>query len=497
MPKKVTKKRASVTRKKKPALKESIATKKVVSKKTTATKTRSTKGSGAKTSVKSIASKKTDANKKTRNLAEQLLYGSKETEFRLVNQRTGSVERIIDRQEMESELALRDAELAEQYDAACRAKNKIDRWIQNGSFGSEVSCTVAFRKKFGHVVSPLRYLLEVHVPAKMSETRLMAWPANPPKGKHKGNGFYSVPAEVDGVLTKVVETQIYRTSANVRLTATISENGMVRLKDSKKVVDIQSKPAPSLASTEVIGGLPTGEANTTNWGTFGIAFSESPGKKSFGLINAHFADGAMVQPPVKPKSNDLSLWGIGFSPSNRKYEGDIPGENQKESFYVDAALIELNDKRSFVHDLVQDFSDDPFLYAETYLRHRHRDSNRRDVLKKVFKYGAKTRASLEGFIENPEDSIPLDGRQTGKVIKARRNGTSTYTDEGDSGSVLVAPIYDHVSKRHRFLVVGLCFAGVIGNKEVLYACHFAAVIKALKLKIPKNQLRKDWEYAKT
>lgn len=462
MPKKVTKKPVAAIRKKQPATK-----------------------------------KKAVATEETGNLAERLLCGPIESRFRLVNKRTGSIERIIDREEMETELALRDTELSEQYKAACKAKCKIDRWIQSGAFGPETSCTVAFRKKFGHVVSPLRYLVEVHVPAKMSERRLMAWPSSPPKGKHKGDDFFSVPADVDGVLTKVVETQIYRTNANVMLTATANENGMVRLKKSKRLVDVRSTPSPSLASTEVIGGLPTGEANKTNWGTFGIALSESPGKKSFGLINAHFADGAMVQPPVKPKSTDLSLWPIGFSLSDRKYEGDILAEDNREKFYVDAALIALNDNRLFVHDLVQDFSDDPFLYAETYLRHRHENSSRRDVLKKVFKFGAKTRERFEGYIENPEDSIPLDGRQIGKVIKARRNGTSTFTDAGDSGSVLVAPIYDLVSKRHRFLVVGLCFAGVVGNKEVLYACHFAAVIKALKLKIPKNQLRRDWQYAKT
>ena len=90
----------------------------------------------------------------------------------------------------------------------------------------------------------------------------------------------------------------------------------------------------------------------------------------------------------------------------------------------------------------------------------------------------------------------MNGKLIGKVIRARRNGTGTFTIGGDSGSALIAPIFDLITKRERFLVVGLCFAGITGDNETLYACQFAAVINALGLKIPTELLRDDWEYSK-
>jgi hypothetical protein len=206
----------------------------------------------------------------------------------------------------------------------------------------------------------------------------------------------------------------------------------------------------------------------------------------------------MVQPALKPSASDVSIWDIGVVVAGKKIEKNITGELNNEKFYVDATLLALNKKRSFVYNLVHDFKEESFLYARTYLRNSHSNSNRSDALKKVFKFGARTKERLEGFIENPEDtSVVLDGSSIGKVIRARRNGSSQFTLGGDSGSVLVAPIVDLTTNKERFLVVGLCFGGVDGDDKTLYACQFAAVIKALRLSIPSGLLRDTWAYRRT
>jgi|GEM_PF-1759291 len=432
------------------------------------------------------------------SLAAELLYGLPEKEFRLVNRRTNVVERVVSRDEMESEFQLRQKELDDQYAQASKAMQKVTRWIEAGYFGQNASCTVALRKKFGNIVSPLRYVIEVHVPFKVSDRNLTKWPSGGPKKKMAKSATYCVPECVDDVLTKVVETRPYKTAATTLTSSIIPKSGLVRIKASKELVDITSSPATKLASTEVIGGLPTVESNKGNWGTFGIAFKDSAGTKSFGLANAHFADGTMVQPALKPSASDVSIWDIGVVVAGKKIEKNITGELNNEKFYVDATLLALNNKRSFVYNLVHDFKEESFLYARTYLRNSHSNSNRSDALKKVFKFGARTKERLEGFIENPEDtSVVLDGSSIGKVIRARRNGSSQFTLGGDSGSVLVAPIVDLKTNKERFLVVGLCFGGLDGDDKTLYACQFAAVIKALGLSIPSGLLRDTWAYRRT
>ena len=275
----------------------------------------------------------------------------------------------------------------------------------------------------------------------------------------------------------------------------MSNPGLIRDKKTRELRDISTDSKIRLGQTEVIGGLPTVEINQSNWGTFGIAFQGSTGSQAYGLVNSHFADGNMVQPPFKPTQEDQPIWSIGDVVAGKSFEGDIRGDSASERYYVDAALIALNDKRSFVMGLVHDFSDDPFLFANSFLRYTDPKTGRVDAFIRVFKFGARTLERLEGQLENPQDSVVLRKKRIGSVIRARRSG-GYFTLPGDSGSALIAPIYDKISKRARFLVVGLCFAGVEGDASILYACHFAAVKKALKLDIPKSQLRDDWAYSK-
>jgi hypothetical protein len=431
------------------------------------------------------------------NLAAQLLYGLEGKSYQLVNPRTQAIERVVDRLEMESELKLRHDELQAQYAQALKAWKKISVWAKRGFFGADVGCSVAFRKKFGRVISPLRYGIEVHVPFKLSSRKLVAWPEVAPSKRLPFQQRYAVPPLVDSVLTKVVETRLYRTHATHLAGTSALQSGMVRVKATGQLVDISSSDAPALAETEIIGGLPTVESNKDNWGTLGIAIQTGADSQVLGLVNSHFADGSMVQPPQKPRARDISVWDIGFVLPEKRLEGHVPGIQRGEKFYVDAALIWLNQKRSTVVNLVQDFADESFLFAGSHLRFWHAGSDRSDAFKKVYKFGARTQERIEGYIENPMDTVPYYGQQIQNVIRARRNGSGTFTLAGDSGSALVAPIFDPVTGGERFLVVGLCFAGVEGDKETLYACQFAAVIQALEIELPSSLLRIDWKYDNT
>ncbi|MFO1065433.1 MAG: hypothetical protein U0892_16325 [Pirellulales bacterium] len=430
------------------------------------------------------------------NLAADLLYGSADQVFRLVNRRTNAVERVIDRVEMEAEFRLRHEELKEQRAVAAKALKRLAKWVEKGYFGSEVSCSIAFRKKFGRIISPLRYVLEVHVPFKSTDARLIPWPDGGAKRKPSKGRIYAVPQTVDGVLTKVIETQVYRTDDPGAVHSDAELPGTVRVAATGRLGDIGGTPAVLLSSTELIGGLPTSQADHGDWGTVGIVCQSKTDGKHLALVNSHFGIGSMVQPPRKPAPADQPLWEIGSVVESNRVDANVYDSSVEESFYVDGAYFALKANRHSLVDLVQEFAAEPFLYARSYLRDYHDDSNRQDSFRKVFKFGAKTLTRIEGFIENTADTVPYQGRYLRNVIRARRNGSGTFTLDGDSGSVLVAPIYDSQTQRERFLVVGLCFGGVVGNNEVLYACQFAAVIKALKLPIPAASLRDDWEYSR-
>lgn len=480
---------------------------KKIRKKKTTTSSPAKKAPSASTSErkKSIAkkpatriTKKRSAQRKAPSLAARLLYGTG-PEYRLVNQRTNSIERVIDRHEMVAEFELRADELKRQYQQAGKAIKRVTKWVKAGYFGQGARCTIALRRKFGRIISPLRYCIEVHVPAKVSQRHLKRWPKVVNVQNLERDATYCVPSEVSDVLTKVVESMPYRTDAASLSSSRVEKSGMVRMSDSGVLADISTDSQIKLSETQLIGGLPTVEIDMANWGTFGIAYQDAVSAKVYGLVNAHFASGSMVQPAHKPPTTELPKWEIGRIAKGKKFEGKIDGEKAGEKFYVDAALILLNNNRTQIINLVQDFEEEGFLYAASYLRHFHADSPRRDIFQKVFKFGARTSAlkkeRIEGQIENPEDnSVSYNGQLLGSAIMARSKGNVAFTLAGDSGSALVAPIFDLETNREKLLVIGLCFAGDEGVKEVVYACQFAAVIKALKLRISKDLLRKDWRY---
>jgi hypothetical protein len=438
-------------------------------------------------------------NKGDLNLAAQLLYGiDKTSQMALVNPRTKVVERAIGRDEINAEFEIRTSELTAEYRAAKKVIRKVEKWVNAGYFGPVTGCTVGLRVKNEQIVSPLRYVIQIHVPFKIRASQLAQFDPDSPARIEKDR-YYCIPESVDGILIKVVESRPYLASRSrgALMDLSVPNSGLVKVKGDPELRDLSSDPSIDLSTTELIGGLPTVEADKNDWGTMGIAFCNridetSASARFFGLANAHFAPSnkQMVQPPCKPTPSNDELWKIG-AVAKRK-------EGKVGAFHVDAALVRLNGNRDAISNLVYTFGQEKFLFATSPLRHLDQEhDNRRDLGRKVFKFGARTRQQLDGFIDDPEfQRLTIGKRRFGTVIRARRNGSGTFVLPGDSGSALVAPIYDLKTKNERFLVVGLCFAGLDGDKEVLYACNFSHVIAALEPKIPKTFLRDHWAYAR-
>ncbi len=430
-------------------------------------------------------SKKTDAES---SFAERLHFGTgNKLKSSRVNARTNSIETFVTPEEMRSEFAERRDELRAQYKDAEKEIKKVRDWIEAGLFGEEASCTIGLYQKFGNIVSPLRFVIQVHVPTKLDESCLVSMPEKTPKRKSSvaSNKTYRVPETVGSVVTKVIETRPYR---GITATSSSTIPGTVRDLTTKELKDISTNSGLSLAKTELIGGLPTEGEGSHDFGTIGVVVKERNGGH-IALVNAHFAKQNMVQPPRKPSATQgPTLWKIG-SPTRVVERKEADGV---KSYYIDAATIGLSGGRQLVEHLVQDLGSESILFAESPLGFFNAQTNRNDYAAKVFKFGAKTSRLLEGYIENPEDDSL---RSLGLVIRARRSGDTEFTDFGDSGSALVATIKDtEKDGRIRLLVVGLCFGGIRGDNRRLYASHFSQVIKALNLKIPAELLRKNWSY---
>lgn len=415
------------------------------------------------------------------SFAARLLYGEKSPKTSRARGETLSFERMIGPGEVRDEKKAREAELRRMYRDAEKALKKTRRWIQKGLFGEVNGCSVCLRRKDGMVVSPLRYLVEIHVPRKFAEDRLGRF--NPDrKSKRRPSRPQRIPDSVDGVPIKVVEAAPYRTSG-------VARSGNVKVKGNAELQDI-TVTSIDLANTEIVGGLPIDKRDQGDWGTLGITFSNRKDEEAaatiryFGLANAHFApdSGVMVQPSASP--SDQTLWEIGTVKVS--LEAD-----DADGYYVDAALIELNQKRDVITRQIHQFENEKMLFASRPLNGFDDDEI------KVFKFGARTARRLEGTVKDPvftDLQLPGVPGQLGLVIDAQGVGQHAFTETGDSGSALVAPVYDPVSGTERLLVVGICFAGLQTHPRTVYACHFSQVLKALNLTIPKSFLRDHWLY---
>ena len=88
----------------------------------------------------------------------------------------------------------------------------------------------------------------------------------------------------------------------------------------------------------------------------------------------------------------------------------------------------------------------------------------------------------------------IDGIAVERVIRFRSNHSQTIVDNGDSGSVLLAPIFFEGQKA--LLVVGLVFAGDSAARRIGYACHFGDVVAQLELNVAGAVALDDdrWEF---
>lgn len=200
----------------------------------------------------------------------------------------------------------------------------------------------------------------------------------------------------------------------------------------------------------------------------------------------------MVQPPLEPLS-EKNIWEIGDI--GTKIERPVKDTALNRNYYVDAAIVNLNNNRNLLPSIIHSFGPNPVLFADRPLQFWETSLGPSDIGRTVLKFGGNSLQRLEGFIENPDfTGLSVGGRDAGSVIVAKGNQSSSFSICGDSGSALVAPIYDFVTSSHQMLVVGLCFGVKVHDGTRLYACHFSQVIKALGLEIPPALLRKKWRY---
>ena len=472
--KKATKKKAAVRKvaKKKTAKK---AKKKAVKKKAVKKKAKKSvkKKSVKKKKARKKPTKKT-VRKKLPSFAEQLFHADSLPAGRSITvSRSQSahtpVEYFATPNELRKELARRRDELEQQRQRANAVLTNVIRLaIQKGQFGRVTGCCVCFRRKHDRIVSPLSYVVQVAVDSKLKEDTLAS------------RGIECVPQEIDGIAIKVIESQprIGRRTSDasdppdrVMPTGKFNDVDLIELRDT----------GISLSDTDLMGGLPAEEMNSRNWGTLGITFKR--GRKKYAMVNSHFADRigtVFVQPSFRP--DDLANWEIGKVVAT--LEGTL--DPSEDAAHVDAAIIELSSERNAVNAVIE-FGGESLLFANRKLNQFD------DVLATVYKYGARTREKRQGFVDVANyGDLEIDGNRLGEVIKAQRSARGSFSDVGDSGCLLIAPVL--AGTRHRLLAVGICFADDQRNDEFVYACHMKSVIDGLGFDVPDRLLLDSWSY---
>ena len=393
--------------------------------------------------------------------------------YNQLNKRTKVVERMVHPKEIREELELRQDELRQQYESASKLLPKVKEWIDAGHFGNVTGYTVGLRKKNGRTISPLRYVIEIHVEYKRCKTTLGEFKFR--KGrKYRGKVPCLIPEEIEGVMIKVVETRPYRVDCTVPSPIVATSN--TELDSIENNVDLRD--------TVLIGGVSVVERGSDNWGTMGIVVRDE-NDSLLGICNAHFAaEGSeMVQPAAEPGTT--TDWGI----------GSVTASEQRDvgEYHVDAAAISINSVREAFSNLLFGFDlADEFLFATTPLKNF--GDGRNDAGKPVYRIDLRLNQRTRGNIDDAAfKELKIGDEFVGTVIKARRSGSGSFIRCGDSGSALATEIVEDGNVKN--LIVGLCFAGSEGEQEILFACNFSHVIQALELEIPDDFLRDNWTYA--
>lgn len=344
-------------------------------------------------------------------------------------------------EQMRAELEVRASELARSENRAKRVRRRIAReWYTK--YGLMVN--VAPRSKFGQVVAPLQFVLQVDVRTKYSIDYL------------RQQGMFIVPCEVDGVPTQVREIRFVSSLASV---AGVAET-------------VTAVDAP------VQGGAKIAPVTTPDiWGTLGICVPEqsNPANQILGITNHHVAGSVSTNiqhPSGTPPIGEDWVIGAVFK--------------SKISPFVDAASVK--GRASPARELAEGILGLPYAPGD-YRFATNIEMSSSIKFKQVSKVGAKT-GPRDGIVinESREFSVPaLLPEPFQKVIEFNDPNGNLITDAGDSGAAVVLPM--SISNKVTPVVIGLNFA-MSDDRKNAYAIPFGSVLKRLGITLAAARLIK-------
>ena len=389
-------------------------------------------------------------------------------------------ERIVSLQEIRAEHKARHAELAEQRKRAHAVLKKLRRTLtaKRCKYGKVSGYSVTLRSKLGHVVSPLQYVIEIHVPRKFTDRVMQA-----------RDDIQWIPKEIQGVPIKVSESKA------TFLGGTCFRDGDALVPyDPENNEQHRRHPQLETSCTDrVLGGLPIFSISHEHWGTLGLRLPTKPDVSLIGITNAHVSpeNKRVVQPALEDSLTVDEIGEVKSGDSKFKIEPD-------GVFKIDAALISLSGPRR-VEVAVEGFDADSFFglsNPDYFFAGRRLKLEDENIY--VYKRGAKIKEPVRGKLRDANfEEIVIEDEFTGITRKfhdpIRVTASRDFIDKGDSGSAMLIPIA-HPTDEHRtaLLVAGIFFAKTSNHQG--FACHFADIVTAFDLtaKLDPPKLITHW-----
>ncbi|MEM7456916.1 MAG: hypothetical protein AAF456_21410 [Planctomycetota bacterium] len=379
----------------------------------------------------------------------------------LISNRDGDFEILLSDAEFQFVYSQCEDELKTERRIAEKALREREKYLTRKSFGPISGYTVGFRRKMGRVVAPLQYVIQMHVPCKH------------PDSSFERLGLRKFPRSVSTtwygkkirVPIKVIETCPEFAIANSSYEGVFADG----------TPDVQYID-PDKGT--LVGGDPIApEGAKKKWGTFGMKIPDA-NNGLVGVTNAHVV-----------AKNESEFPGDKLNVCNPP-GGDVFANVKEEDWSfkktgkldADAALLRIKPGTNASGDILGFPKNVEFLFLSNFIQEEH---------VQVFKFGAATQERKRGIIENRNfDSLSVSGRKFGPVLQIKGYSNKTIIDQGDSGSVLVAPVRDKKNdEKNAFLIVGLVFAMKKNDPSIAYACHWKCVAKRLNIVVKQELLR--------
>lgn len=413
------------------------------------------------------------------------------------------IERILTPQDVSVEYKLRSNELDSDFEKAGKALREwLDDFKKSPQYqeGHITGTSVTFRRSFGHIVSPLQVVIVINVARKYSKEKL------------KDKDLKELPKVIDGIPVKILEgvfSYISNEEIPSRVVGASTISGQVQ----------PERPLPLTEESPLMGGIPIAQSSSPNqFGTLSVVLEEDG--KTIGLTNYHVLDDGRSNTGTVQIGDEGfgDVRTIGFPNSRRKVLGSRTELNLSGS--VDCAVIDLkgqyldddkllkNSIRDLTHltTVVEDIDANgnkrkkvtvtdtgiPLFYADTQV-----DFSRDHGLS-VCKFGGRSGELFEGRLMPQKDSVVriFDRDFSNLIFAIHQEANQIFVPGGDSASALLLKTMiqddDTGELIPAFVLAGLLFAQINGNASIGIACHFSQVKKALKLKINKKLLKKDW-----